>query len=125
MCDFPWILDAGSKSQIMKYESTLVQQGEIRGDLLRIREGGVFSPFLMFQVLFKEYQKQVHRDALIEDTLNYLLQGNINLSKPLKVKFLGEDGVDEGGVRKEFFQLIVRQIFDVNYGMFIYNEVDI
>lgn len=28
-----------------------------------------------------------------------------DLKKPLKVKFMGEDGVDEGGVRKEFFQV--------------------
>lgn len=27
-------------------------------------------------------------------------------------------GIDEGGVQKEFFQLIVRQMFDLNYGMF-------
>ena len=31
------------------------------------------------------------------------------LRKPLKVKFVGEEGVDEGGVQKEFFQLLVSQ----------------
>jgi ubiquitin-protein ligase E3 A len=35
---------------------------------------------------------------------------------------LGEEGVDEGGVQKEFFQLIVREIFDSKYGMFTFNE---
>ena len=30
--------------------------------------------------------------------------------------------MDEGGVRKEFFILLVRQIFDANYGMFSYND---
>eukprot|EP00798_Chlamydomonas_sp_ICE-L_P005400 gene5400-5623_t len=30
-----------------------------------------------------------------------------SLRKPLKVKFVGEEGVDEGGVQKEFFQLLV------------------
>jgi ubiquitin-protein ligase E3 A len=38
------------------------------------------------------------------------------------VKFVGEQGVDQGGVRKEFFILVIRQIFDPNYGMFNYNE---
>jgi len=33
-----------------------------------------------------------------------------------QVQFVGEDGIDEGGVQKEFFQLIMAQIFDVNYG---------
>lgn len=35
---------------------------------------------------------------------------------------MGEEGVDEGGVQKEFFQLIVREIFDSKYGMFTFNE---
>ena len=39
----------------------------------------------------------------------------------IKVKFIGEQGVDEGGVRKEFFLLFIRQIFDPNYGMFNYH----
>ena len=34
----------------------------------------------------------------------------------MKVQFVGEQAVDEGGVTKEFFQLFVREIFDPNYG---------
>jgi hypothetical protein len=45
-----------------------------------------------------------------------------DLKKPLKVIFKGEEGIDEGGVQKEFFQLIVRQMFDLNYGMFTHDE---
>lgn len=45
-----------------------------------------------------------------------------DLKKQLRVQFLGEEGVDEGGVQKEFFQLIVREIFDSKYGMFTFNE---
>jgi len=45
-----------------------------------------------------------------------------DLKKPLKVQFVGEEGIDEGGVQKEFFQLIMSQIFDVNYGMFTWDE---
>lgn len=32
--------------------------------------------------------------------------------------FIGEEGIDEGGVKKEFFQLLTSQLFDVQYGMF-------
>jgi hypothetical protein len=31
-------------------------------------------------------------------------------------------GVDEGGVQKEFFQLLIRKLFDPAYTMFTYNE---
>ena len=34
----------------------------------------------------------------------------------LQVIFEGEAGVDEGGVTKEFFQLLIRELFNVSYG---------
>lgn len=40
----------------------------------------------------------------------------------VQVQFVGEEGVDEGGVQKEFFQLVVKNIFDPEYGMFSYEE---
>jgi hypothetical protein len=39
-----------------------------------------------------------------------------DLKKPLRVKFVGEQGVDQGGVQKEFFQLLIHQLFDLNFG---------
>merc|ERR1719502_934281 len=32
--------------------------------------------------------------------------------------FEGEDGVDAGGVQREFFQLLLAALFDASYGMF-------
>ena len=63
----------------------------------------------------------IRRKNLIEDALNELSKPGVKLQNPIKVKFIGEQGVDEGGVRKEFFLLLIRQIFDPNYGMFNYN----
>lgn len=65
---------------------------------------------------------KVNRNNLIPDTLQKLVSDNINLKKQLKVVFIGEPGIDEGGVRKEFFQLIIKELFDPNYGMFTQNE---
>jgi hypothetical protein len=44
-----------------------------------------------------------------------------DLRKPLKVHFVGEEGVDEGGVQKEFFQLLIRQVFDPSFGRVEYH----
>ena len=41
---------------------------------------------------------EIHRDMIIEDTLNSLVREDLNFRKPLKVKFHDELGVDEGGV---------------------------
>jgi hypothetical protein len=38
------------------------------------------------------------------------------LKKQLVVEFEGEQGIDEGGVSKEFFQLVVEEIFNPDYG---------
>jgi hypothetical protein len=44
------------------------------------------------------------------------------------VTFLSEDGrvpeegVDQGGVSREFFQLLVAQLFNPDYGMFLFVE---
>ena len=39
-----------------------------------------------------------------------------DLKKQLVIEFEGEQGIDEGGVSKEFFQLIIEQIFNPDYG---------
>jgi hypothetical protein len=63
----------------------------------------------------------VRRDNLLEDALEQLrLASSENrLKRPLFVQFAGEAGVDEGGVRKEFFQLALRALLREEYGMFV------
>jgi len=68
------------------------------------------SPYLILRV---------RRDNLIEDTLDVLAcQSLPSLFRPLRVIFEGEPAVDEGGVRKEFFQCLVEQLFDPKFSMF-------
>lgn len=43
-----------------------------------------------------------------------------NLKKQLVVEFEGEQGIDEGGVSKEFFQLVVDEIFNPDFGKISY-----
>jgi len=45
-----------------------------------------------------------------------------DLKKQLVVEFENEQGIDEGGVSKEFFQLVVEEIFNPDYGMFAYQN---
>jgi hypothetical protein len=46
---------------------------------------------------------EINRETILEDTLNSLIREGINLRKPLRIKFINEPAVDEGGVQKEFF----------------------
>ena len=44
------------------------------------------------------------------------------LTLPIEVRFKGEPGIDEGGVRKEYFELVMKELFSSTYGMFKCNE---
>ncbi|CAH0391811.1 unnamed protein product [Bemisia tabaci] len=44
-----------------------------------------------------------------------------DLKKKLKVSFISEPGLDMGGLTKEWFLLLIRQIFHPDYGMFVYH----
>jgi hypothetical protein len=44
------------------------------------------------------------------------VQPKSDLKKSLMVKFTGEEGIDQGGVKKEFFQILTRRMFDPGFG---------
>jgi hypothetical protein len=49
---------------------------------------------------------KIRRDNILEDSLNCLTKEGISeeiKSKPLRVIFVNEPAIDEGGVKKEFF----------------------
>ena len=72
------------------------------------------SPYLILRV---------RRSHLVADTLDVLAEQTAqSLLRPLKVIFEGEPAIDEGGVAKEFFQLLVEQIFSPDFGMFDWSE---
>lgn len=78
--------------------------------MLSPSQPGVIQQFLVLNV---------SRENIVSDTLREL--GNVDandLKKPLKVKFHGEEAEDAGGVTKEFFLLLLREILDPKYGMF-------
>lgn len=46
------------------------------------------------------------------------MENPLAFKKQLVVEFEGEQGIDEGGVSKEFFQLVIDEIFNPDYGLF-------
>lgn len=71
-------------------------------------------------VIFPWFILPIEREHLLQQTLLHIANASpLDLKKPLKVVFLGEEGIDEGGVRKEFFQLLTGQLFNLEFGMFV------
>ena len=123
--DYMWLFNTSAKNEIIRLFNNRKQKNEFLKTFQRGRNNP-HGPIDVFDLILNpnkfNLQLNIRRDRLIEDTLNELEKNRQNLLSELKVKFVGEQGVDQGGVRKEFFILLIRQIFDPNYGMFNYNK---
>ncbi|KAH0488169.1 MAG: uncharacterized protein KVP18_001249 [Porospora cf. gigantea A] len=79
------------------------------------RDAVLYGPF---SIVRPYYEIAVRRQHLLHDALTKLLVSSDALRKELRVRFIGEEGVDQGGVRKEFLQLLVQELFHASYGMY-------
>jgi len=113
----PYILNPATKAQALFYDNRIRMYSERRFNLLQNMIGFTQStPYLKLSV---------RRDHLIEDSLMELemvvMENPQDLKKQLVVEFDSEQGIDEGGLSKEFFQLIVEEMFNPDIGMFIHD----
>ena len=75
---------------------------------------------------FPPLQLNVRRAHVFEDTYRQL-QGRTGKEikhGKLNVQFHNEEGVDAGGVAREWFSVLARQMFDVNYALFVTSAAD-
>ena len=113
------MLDPESKFLMLSIESDMQKDDELQQSA---RPTNILDLILGTHNISPYCIIEVRRSNLIEDALNVLAQKDMNFNKELKVRFVGEQGEDAGGVKKEFFQLIIRELFDPAYSMFIYNS---
>ncbi|XP_045905675.1 ubiquitin-protein ligase E3A [Micropterus dolomieu] len=114
----PFILNVITKNQGLYYDNRIRMYSERRlTALYSMVQGQPPNPYLKLKV---------RRDHIIDDALVRLemisMENPSDLRKQLFVEFEGEQGVDEGGVSKEFFQLVLEEIFNPDIGMFTYDD---
>jgi hypothetical protein len=63
---------------------------------------------------------EISRERLVEDTWQQIARRWADIKKPLKVRFIGggEEGMDQGGVQKEFFGVLMEQLINSASGLF-------
>jgi len=117
-CQYPLFLSMGNKIKILEYDAR--RQMEIKA-----REA-YFDAVIRQRAIDGNFHLRVRRECLVDDSLRQISQavgaGQEELKKGLRVHFTGEEGVDAGGPRKEWFLMLVRDIFDPQMGMFVYDE---
>jgi hypothetical protein len=116
---YPFILTAQTKSLVLEIDAMVQQRQEHDREIQGAQARGATSiaSHRLYLVL------RVRRDNLIVDTLSQIpfIEEN-DLKKELKVMFDEEDGVDAGGVRKEYYLLMMKELLNPSYGMFRYFE---
>ncbi|EHY65135.1 hypothetical protein NERG_01581 [Nematocida ausubeli] len=96
--DFPFILDMPAKSDLIQIENTDRMKAELQDAFFRSMFEGQLDPYLNLEVA---------RESVVQDSLKLLESLEAGTAwKQLKIKFIGEDGIDSGGIKKEFFQIL-------------------
>lgn len=133
--DFPFLLDPVTKVRVLhldavmqmrkEYQAAIIQQATVDQAMKHLKDNlpatlqenlkAAVCPYLVLEV---------KRETLMQDALAQIQLKRKDLKKPLKIKFVGggEQGLDMGGLQKEFFHLIVDSVFDPNKGMFTYSK---
>eukprot|EP00873_Tetraselmis_striata_P021086 jgi/Tetstr1/441350/TSEL_029601.t1 len=109
-CSHPFLLDPLAKRQVVQISAALSMGREVVQSLVGAEA--------LLCVL------QVRRSHLLEDSAKQLLRTErfADLRKPLRVQFLGEEGVDQGGVTKELLSLLLRELLLPRHRLFAANS---
>ncbi|XP_068272668.1 probable E3 ubiquitin-protein ligase HERC4 [Nyctibius grandis] len=120
ICTYPFVFDAQAKTTLLQTDAVIQMQMAV-DQAHRQNLSSLFVPLL--ESVNPCLILMVRRDNIVGDAVEVLRKTkNVDYKKPLKVIFVGEEAVDAGGVRKEFFLLIMRELLDPRYGMFRYYE---
>ncbi|KAF2138521.1 uncharacterized protein K452DRAFT_87650 [Aplosporella prunicola CBS 121167] len=117
-CQYPFFLSIGAKIRIMEHDAKRQMENKARE--------AFFDSILSNKNLEQYLNLKVRRECLVDDSLRRISEvvggGSEDIKKGLRVQFVGEEGIDAGGLRKEWFLLLVRELFDPMHGMFVYDE---
>lgn len=111
-CQYPFLFSMGAKIHILEYDARRQMEAKAKD--------AFFSSLTNRRAVNQYLVLKVRRDCLVEDSLKGISEGvggMGDIKKGLRIEFVGEDGVDAGGLRKEWFLLLVRDVFDPNYGI--------
>uniref|UniRef100_A0A1Y1KR63 Ubiquitin-protein ligase E3A n=2 Tax=Photinus pyralis TaxID=7054 RepID=A0A1Y1KR63_PHOPY len=115
--NYAFILTPATKTLGLYFDNRVRMYSERRISFIQSVSGQPSNPYLRLRV---------RRDHIIDDALVELemiaMENPVDLKKQLVVEFEGEQGIDEGGVSKEFFQLVIDEIFNPDYAMFTYQN---
>ena len=112
-CQYPFLMSIWAKTQILEHDTRRQMQTKARD---------AFLDSIMSHKDVKQYLSlTIRRECLVDDSLKAVSEvigsGTDDIKKGLRIKFSGEEGIDGGGLRKEWFLLVIRDVFNPDHGM--------
>lgn len=101
---YNFILPLEIKAEYLKYEHGDTMKNSLQDAFFRALFEGPKEPYLFLTV---------GRSTIYKETFNFLKRVKpADLRKQIKITFKNEEGIDSGGIRKEFFQLLSEELQD-------------
>ncbi|KAG2493890.1 hypothetical protein HYH03_007827 [Edaphochlamys debaryana] len=122
LCQVPFLLTPDAKSRILQGEANIQKEAEMSASAQEALMQGLHPGHALFLDIHVRRGPHLLADAAQQ------LAGRPphHLKRPLRVSFVSqgvtEEGVDQGGVSREFFQLLTAEIFNPQYGLFTYSD---
>lgn len=114
ICAHPFLISPGCKRNLLQMESQVEMYKAMLGDI-KIDDISTSQHTISVNPFF---HLEVSREKLLEETLEKIKTAEPKeVRKRLRVAFKGEEGLDAGGVTKEFFQLLSEDLFEPNSGL--------
>ncbi|CAG8518597.1 5982_t:CDS:10 [Acaulospora colombiana] len=89
-CQYPFLISMGGKMQIMEFDARRQMETKAKEAFLKI--------IIQKCMTAPQLTLRVRRNNLIDDSLNLIAANETDLKKSLRIEFVGEDGVDAGGL---------------------------
>jgi E3 ubiquitin-protein ligase HECTD2 len=113
-CQYPFLLSMGSKTSILEYDAR--RQMEIRA------QEAYFNMLERRNSQDRYFKILVRRDTVLQDSFDAFENHEDDLKKSLRIEFRDEPGIDAGGLKKEWFLLLNRELFDPSKGFYLEDE---
>ncbi|CAE7869567.1 Herc4, partial [Symbiodinium sp. KB8] len=111
-CRYPFLLNAGAKRRLISFDVELRSQVASQELWAKVLREGLGAPEHAFQ---RALVYRVRREHILSDFCGQLWWRIENqpesLCLPLTVDFVGEHGIDAGGLRKECLHLVLREMY--------------
>lgn len=115
--------------------SFVINRGRLRqvfghSDIVAVQSGTFTQKKLWFSNICQAHLRldknlgqvmiKVRREMLLEDSVEAVMSlGRPDLRRAWSFEFLGERGIDAGGLAREWFSIVTKQIFDPNKGLWL------